>query len=197
MSGFTSLVEPLGHAEDPAEVCCRFLDLPYLLFLDSAATDHPDAHYSFLTADPGCVVRSKGEVTEVWQRSVGDWTSVAGDALSVARALLPDEATESIHGLPPFQGGIAGYIGYDWGAVLERLPRPRFDDLRLPDVVLCLYDWVIAWDHTSNLAWLISTGLPEAGQSRERHARARMDLVRERLLQQQDRRLAEHLLSGP
>ena len=28
-----------------------------------------------------------------------------------------------VPGLPPFQGGAAGYIGYDYGAVLERLPR--------------------------------------------------------------------------
>jgi len=195
LSGFAPLVESLEH-EDAAEVCSRFLDLPYVLFLDSAAPDHPDAHYSFLTADPVCVVRSKGEITEIWRRAAGEWTSVPGDALSVARALLPAEPADPVPGLPPFQGGVAGYIGYDWGAVLERLPRPRFDDLRIPDLVLCLYDWVIAWDHRSKLAWLISTGLPEAGQARERRARARMDLVRERIPGRQHRRTAEQFLRG-
>jgi para-aminobenzoate synthetase component 1 len=184
LSGFESLVEPLAGTLDPAHACERFTDLPYVLFLDSAAPDHPDAHYSFLTADPACVVRSKGEVTEVWRRG-GEWTSVPGDALSVARGLLPPGPADPIQGLPPFQGGIAGYIGYDWGAVLERLPQPRFDDLRIPDVVLCLYDWVLAWDHRSGLAWLVSTGLPLVGQARERHARARLELVRARL--QRDR----------
>ena len=199
MSGFAPLVEPLEQAEDAVEVCSRFLDLPYLLFLDSAAPDHPDAHYSFLAADPVCVVRSKGEVTEVWQGPAGEWTSVSGDALSVARALLPADAVDPIPGLPPFQGGIAGYIGYDWGAVLERLPRPRFDDLHIPDVVLCLYDWVIAWDHRTKVAWLVSTGLPEAGQARERHARTRMDLVRERLQGRENSGMGEQFLraSGP
>ena len=66
-------------------------------------------------------------------------------------------------GLPPFQGGAAGYIGYDYGAVLERLPRTRFDDLAIPDVMLGLYDWVIAWDHRVGTAWIVSTGLPESG----------------------------------
>ena len=195
MSGSPPLVEPLAYAENPADVCSRFLDLGYVLFLDSAAPDHPDAHYSFLTADPACVVRSKGEVTELWQRSSGMWASARGDALSVARSLLPGDPVEPVEGLPPFQGGIAGYIGYDWGAILERLPRPRFDDLRIPDVVLCLYDWVIAWDHRSRLAWLVSTGLPEVGPSREHHARARMDLVRSRL-QRQPGRLTEQFLPG-
>jgi len=185
MSQFVPLVEPLVLTEDPAEVCARFLDLPYVVFLDSAATQHPDAHYSFLAADPPCVVRSKGAATEIWRRPGGIWTPVAGDAVSVARGLLPVEPVTPISGLPPFQGGIAGYIGYDWGAVLERLPRPRFDDLRIPDVILGLYDWVIAWDHRIGTAWLISTGLPEEGMAGERYAQERIELVRARLAGQE------------
>ncbi len=178
---FSPLVEPLGETPDPAEICSRFVDLPYLLFLDSAAIHHPDAHYSFLAADPQHVVRSKGPATELWHASTNEWSPVAADALSAARALLPREPLEPVSGLPPFQGGIAGYLGYDWGAVLERLPRPRYDDLAIPDVVLGLYDWVIAWDHRIGTAWLISTGLPAEGDARVRRARERMDLVRERL----------------
>ena len=175
------LVEPLGRTADPAEVCQRFLDLPYVLFLDSAAAQHPDAHYTFLAADPARVVRSKGTTTEVWSGSGGAWLPVGGDALATARALLAREPVEPVSGLPPFQGGLAGYIGYDWNAVLERLPRPRYDDLAIPDVVLGLYDWVIAWDHRIGTAWLISTGLPEVGRAGEQRARARMELVRGRL----------------
>jgi para-aminobenzoate synthetase component 1 len=167
----------LGRTAEPAEVCAHFLGLPYLFFLDSAAT-HPDAQHSFLAADPVLVVRSKGAVTEIGRGA--EWTAVPGDALGVARSLLP-EPTVPVAGLPPFQGGVAGYIGYDWGAVLERLPRPRYDDLAIPDVVLGLYDWVIAWDHRLGTAWLISTGLPETGPGQERRARERMEQVRERL----------------
>jgi para-aminobenzoate synthetase component 1 len=181
-SGFAPLVEPLGKTADPAEVCSRFLDLPYLLFLDSAATQHPDAQYSFLAADPVLIVRSKGATTEVRRREDPAWNRVSGDALSTARSYLPRAAVEPVSGLPPFQGGLAGYIGYDWGALLERLPVPRYDDLAIPDLVLGLYDWVIAWDHRIGTAWLISTGLPETeAAARERRARERMDLVRARL----------------
>jgi para-aminobenzoate synthetase component 1 len=195
-SGFAPLVEPLGPTPNPADVCALFVDLPYVLFLDSAAAQHPDAHYSFLAADPVRVVRSKGANTEI-QSAPGEWTPVAGDALSVARAMLPSEPTEPVPGLPPFQGGIAGYIGYDWGAVLERLPRPRYDDLSIPDVVLGLYDWIIAWDHRIGTAWLISTGLPETGEAQKRHARARMEQVRERLGGRQVSRKAGKRVSRP
>jgi para-aminobenzoate synthetase component I len=185
--GFVPLVEPLGQTAEPADVCARFLDLPYLLFLDSAAM-HPSTgeaqqldQYSFLAADPAVVVRSKGRTTQVLHRPESAWLTVPADALSAARKLLPPDPLPPISGVPPFQGGLAGFIGYDWGAVLERLPSPRYDDLAIPDVILGLYDWVIAWDHRLGTAWLVSTGLPESGTRRESRARERMDLVRARL----------------
>jgi para-aminobenzoate synthetase component 1 len=183
---FTPLVDNLGTAGDPIEVAARFLDLPYLLLLDSAtgaslASDgHQLGRYSFLTADPARVVRSKGRRTEIGGPGQ-PWTPIDADPLLHLRELLAPFAAEPVSGLPPFQGGAAGYVGYDYGAVLERLPATRFDDLAIPDVVLGLYDWVIAWDHRLDTAWIISTGLPETGADRGVRARARLDLVRQRL----------------
>jgi para-aminobenzoate synthetase component I len=185
-SGLVPLVEPLGVSHDPAEICGRFRDLPYLLFLDSASarSSVSDAQqmqqYSFLAADPIAVIRSKGHHTERRDRGDPAWRPVSGDALSVARSLLP-AAQQTSSELPPFQGGLAGYIGYDWAAVLERLPGARYDDLGVWDVVLGLYDWVIAWDHRHNAAWIISTGLPDTGAASGRRARERLAMVRERV----------------
>src|SRR2546422_3781960 len=65
--------------------------------------------------------------------------------------------------------------------MLERIPRPRYDDLAIPDVVLGLYDWVIAWDHQGQRAWVISTGIPEQGTARTERAAERLKFVRKRL----------------
>jgi len=154
-------VEALVPAPDPVR-CCELLDgLPYRLFLDSSARGTPLGRYSFLAADPIAVVRSKGAVTERLDLPDGAWRAVVGDALEVVRSFLASHVVEPVAGLPPFQGGAAGYLAYDWGRVLERLPAPRYDDLALPDVVLCVYDWVLAWDHEAPGAWLLSTGMPE------------------------------------
>jgi para-aminobenzoate synthetase component I len=175
------LVEPLGQTASPDEICARFLDLPYVVFLDSAAGQHPDAQYSFLTADPMLIVRSKGDTTEVRRREDASWTRTSADALTTARSYLPRDLAEPVSGLPPFQGGLAGYIGYDWGARIEKLPAARFDDLAVPDLVLGLYDWVIAWDHRIGTAWLVSTGLPDTGTAAALRARERIELPRARL----------------
>jgi para-aminobenzoate synthetase component I len=184
------LVENLGPAGDPAEIAARFLDLPYLLFLDSATARatagtaagevHQLGRYSFLTADPWRVVRGKGAVTSMGDGR-GEWSSAPGDPLLAVEELLEAFAAEPVSGLPPFQGGAAGYVGYDYGGVLERLPGARFDDLAISDVVLGLYDWVIAWDHRLDTAWVISTGIPETGPGRERRARERLSMVQARL----------------
>ena len=180
------LVDNLGTAGDPIEVVSRFLDLPYLLFLDSAtgatlaAESHQLGRYSFLSADPARVVRSKGRVTELGGPG-RPWTRIDADPLVAVRDLLAPFAAAPVFGLPPFQGGAAGYVGYDYGAVLERLPAARYDDLAIPDVVLGLYDWVIAWDHRLDTAWVVSTGLPETGAAQAVRARERLAMVQERL----------------
>jgi para-aminobenzoate synthetase component I len=182
MSENLPLVQALDGAPEPVDVAARFLDLPYLLFLDSATGQTGGSgearalsRFSFVAADPAVVVRSKGAVTEILQS--GTWRQAEGDALGVVRGILSDAAIEPVPGLPPFQGGAAGYIGYDYGAVLERIPPTRYDDLALPDVILGLYDWVIAWDHQTGAAWIVSLGVPECGAGRERRARQRMAMV--------------------
>jgi para-aminobenzoate synthetase component 1 len=173
---FAPLVEELVPVPDPVR-CCELLGaLPYRIFLDSAARGTRVGRYSFLAADPVAVVRSKGAVTECGSRVVTE------DALDTLRELLAPYAVDSVPGLPPFQGGAAGYLAYDWGRVHERIPAPRHDDLDVPDVVLGVYDWVLAWDHEASRAWLISTGLLETSPpSRARRAADRAAAVLELL----------------
>jgi len=134
-----------------------------------------------VTADPVMVIRSRGGRTWIetftghGPRTAGDRGEARdvtgdGDALAAGRRVLAPAMSPPVPGLPPFQGGVVGYVAYDWGLTLERLPAPRFDDLDLDDVVFGVYDWVLAWDHAASKAWLVSTGLPAAAS--ERHVRA-------------------------
>jgi para-aminobenzoate synthetase component I len=179
VSDAAPLVAELTPAPDPVAACSRCADLPFLVFLDSATDPTHLGRYSFLAADPATAVRSKGQLTQ--QLVAGRWIRVGGDPLEQVRALLAPHATPPVTALPPFQGGAAGYVGYDWGSTLERLPRPRYDDLAIPDVLLGLYDWVLAWDRANGRAWIVSTGLPETGAARARRAAERLALVRQRL----------------
>ena len=165
---------------DPVRCCEQLAGLPYRLFLDSATPGTRLGRYSFLTADPVAVIRSKGSDVERSDTMAGSTQRAAGDVLSEVRAAVQSHRSEPVAGLPPFQGGAAGYLAYDWGRVLERLPESRYDDLALPDAVFGIYDWVLAWDHVASRAWLISTGIPETEDAaRARRSEQRAAQVRE------------------
>src|SRR5919106_6740434 len=106
MTGAPPLVEPLEGLGDPADVAERFLDLPWLLLLDSASAGSALAdarllgRYSFLAADPLAVVRSRGSMVQVLEGGV--WRPSEHDALDVARGWLRERRTPPLPGLPPF-----------------------------------------------------------------------------------------------
>ena len=170
----------LTEAPDPARCCELFAGLPYRLFLDSATPGTRLGRYSFVTADPVAVVQSKGAHTEI--RDATGARTVDGDVLVHVDALLGPHRHSALEGLPPFQGGAAGYLAYDWGRVLERIPENRYEDLGLFDAVFGIYDWVVAWDHGASRAWLISTGIPETDDAaRARRADERAKTIIENL----------------
>jgi para-aminobenzoate synthetase component 1 len=182
----TPLVRELTPPPDPSACVERLAGLPHRVLLDSAAAGPRLGRYSFVTADPIQVIRSRGGRTWVetgdGRRATGDGREARevtgeGDALSAVRRVLAPAMTLPVPGLPPFQGGVIGYIAYDWGLTLERLPAPRFDDLGLDDVVFGVYDWVLAWDHAASKAWLVSTGMGADDADRQRRAAERADFV--------------------
>jgi para-aminobenzoate synthetase component I len=159
-------VSEIADAPSPAEACAHFLDLPHPLLLESALTSDRLGRYSYVTADPWRMLRTKGAGT---------------DPFGLLDGALRSHRVESRADLPPFQGGAAGFLSYDLCHRLERLPKPPFDDLDLPDLCLGLYDWTLAWDHAEGRTWLFSTGLPAEGATRQARAEERADSVRRRL----------------
>jgi para-aminobenzoate synthetase component 1 len=167
------LVVELVPAPDPWAVARRLAHLPHLLFLDSAER-HPDrGRYSYVTADPRWLFSCRV-----------DPDSGPAPALGVLsdRRFAPYRQVPTAAGFPPFQGGIAGVFGYGLGRELESIPRERFNDFRVPDCVVGLYDWVCSFDHLDERAWLVANNLPENRPYHSRtNAAERIAFVRELL----------------
>jgi len=173
------LIEELTGVPEPVEACERFAGLPYRLFLDSALTHPRLGRWSFLMADPVAVVRTKGGRTELLGPPEWQGRPAHCDLLTTAQGLLGSHRAVSRSDAPPFLGGAAGYLAYEWGRTLEKIPAARYDDLGLWDAVLGLYDCAVAWDHQHSRVWLVSSGLPEEdGARRARRARDRAATVR-------------------
>jgi para-aminobenzoate synthetase component I len=171
------LVRELTPAPDPRETAARLAGLPFLIWLDSSAPVSPVSRYSFLSADPAYIIQSRKSRTIRHMPLRSESVRLEVDPLQAVYELLAPFAHEPVSDLPPFQGGAAGVLGYEFGRRLERVPEARFDDLDLPDVSLGIYDWALAWDHQSGRAWIVSTGLPAVGSPREQRARERLQFV--------------------
>jgi para-aminobenzoate synthetase component 1 len=149
-----------ARAIDVAEAFC---DLPGLGLLESARPGR-NARWTYLTADPVAVLEAP---------------AAGPDPFAVARRLLGrlDDRAIVPADAPRFLGGLVGYIGYDIGQVLERLPSIAPDDQGLPPLRLALHDWVVAWDRRTGHAWLGGRALDGDGRRLAR----RLDDVHARL----------------
>ena len=142
---------------------------PGTLLFESALHREPVGRFSFLMADP----------IAVWNLTKPKF---GFDPFTNVQKELDLIRGESISGLPPFQGGIAGLLGYELGQCWERTPSAKYDELQLPFMAVGLYDWVIAWDHAAGRVWLISQGWPETTADRRlEQATRRIRAVKEAL----------------
>lgn len=153
-----TLVHELSPTPASTDICAALEGLAYRIFFDSAGPRGKYARYSFIAADPKTVITSKSGRIEIRDRdgALRD-ASPSANALESLRAILADEPMIPVPGLPPFQGGLAGYIGYEFGSALEGIARVSTDDLDIPDLCFGFYDTVFAWDHSVNRAWLVSS----------------------------------------
>ncbi|GAA4420723.1 anthranilate synthase component I family protein [Bremerella cremea] len=152
----------------PSEVFARLAHLPHVLWLDSARSDANLGRYSFLTADPVETIQAGPQQIE--------------NSLARLSELEASFRLETLEGLPPFQGGVAGYFSYDLNRAFEVVPETRFNEFHLPLLSFGVYDWVICWDHAEQKAWIIATGFPESDPAkREAAARERAAEVTARL----------------
>lgn len=63
--------------------------------------------------------------------------------------------------LPPFQGGVVGYLSYDLVHLYHTsLPKQSCDN-SYPEVAVGFYDLLCSFDHQQQRAYIISSGLPE------------------------------------
>jgi anthranilate synthase component 1 len=120
--------------------------------------------YSFCGWDPVSTLVVHGrEVTFLGEHL--DGIPTGGGALDAVAAMLRKYRAPVIDGLPPFHGGIVGYLGYDTVREIERLPNPPPDDQHFPDAVLALCASVAAFDHFGQRIHLVENCYIEPGSA--------------------------------
>ncbi|MDO7206365.1 aminodeoxychorismate synthase component I [Paraclostridium bifermentans] len=65
----------------------------------------------------------------------------------------------------PFIGGAVGYLSYDIGNYIEKLPRTAIDDTDVYDLYFGFYNFVIVVDHLLNKTFIATPGIDEQIES--------------------------------
>src|SRR3954447_7609755 len=86
--------------------------------------------------------------------------------LVALEALLHEYRSPAIPDLPPNQGGVMGYLGYDVVREVERLPDVPHDDRLLPDAAMSVIGSLAAFDHWRQRVYLIES-VPVLGMNDE------------------------------
>jgi anthranilate synthase component 1 len=110
--------------------------------------------FSFLGRDPALTLVVRGRSVEVAGPAPAGIPRDQG-ALAALEALLARYRAPRIADLPPFHGGVVGYLGYDVVREIEHLPGVPPDHLGTPDAVLWLTGHVTAFDHYRQRLFLV------------------------------------------
>ncbi|MDE2385163.1 MAG: aminodeoxychorismate synthase component I, partial [Alphaproteobacteria bacterium] len=129
---------------EPSLYAARLRGQQHLTLLESVQRHEHLGRWSFLACNPAETLRE----------------DQGAAALEAIRRDLADRVVAPIPGLPPFQGGWAGFISYDagWAFQAARHP-PQFKPL-CPSVIFHRYETVIGFDHLQERAFIIGPGAP-------------------------------------
>ncbi|MFF3980409.1 anthranilate synthase component I [Streptomyces sp. NPDC055808] len=133
---------------------------PGTFLLESAENGRSWSRYSFVgvRSDATLTVRD-GEAHWLGTPPVGVPTS--GDPLAALKATVEALHTprDLVAGMPPFTGGMVGYLGYDIVRRLEKIGEHGGDDLRLPELTMLLTSDLAVLDHWDGSVLLIANAI--------------------------------------
>ncbi|MEU6850799.1 anthranilate synthase component I [Actinacidiphila alni] len=128
--------------------------------LESAENGRSWSRYSFVGVRSAAMLTARDGQTH-WLGAPPVGVPVDGDPLEALRVTV-----EALHtprdlaaGMPPFTGGMVGYLGYDIVRRLERIGEHTRDDLRLPELTMLLTSDLAVLDHWDGTVLLIANAI--------------------------------------
>lgn len=119
---------------------------PGSFLFESAEHGRSWSRYSFVGVEAAAVLTSRDQEGH-WAGRVPVGLRTSGPFLELLAQALDFLHTPRDESLPPFTGGLVGYLGFDVVRHLERLPRPVSHRPLAPDSVFGLVTDVAVFDH--------------------------------------------------
>lgn len=148
--------------ETPVSVYLKLLSESGPSFLlESVEGGEQLGRYSFVGVNPRGMVTLKGREVTVTTREGEEVQTLSeeNDILDVLRAEMSQFVPADLDGLPRFNGGAVGYLGYDVVRFFERLPETADSVLDIPDAIFLLADTLVVFDHARHRLVILANAL--------------------------------------
>ncbi len=156
----------------PPQQAYESIRSPYSFLFESIKGPEKIARYSFAGENPFLIFKAKNGTVEI--ETNGQKALSTKPPLKKLKELLSSytikapaftsSGNQSQTDFPPFFGGAAGLISYDFVHYFEHLPRTSVDDLKIPDAHFLLIDTLLAFDHKYKKTFIISCpGISKTG----------------------------------
>ncbi|MFJ5548307.1 anthranilate synthase component I [Streptomyces sp. NPDC093225] len=128
--------------------------------LESAENGRSWSRYSFVGVRSSATLSARDGQAH-WTGTAPVGVPTEGDPLEALRATVEALHTprDLAQGLPPFTGGMVGYLGYDIVRRLERIGEHGRDDLQLPELTMLLTSDLAVLDHWDGTVLLIANAI--------------------------------------
>ena len=131
---------------------------PGTFLLESAENGRTWSRYSFIGVRSSATLTVR-EGRAHWLGAPPVSVPAEGEPLTVLRETLRALHTPRDPELPPFTGGMVGYLGYDIVRRLESVGDSAEDDLRLPELTMLLASDLAVVDHRDGTVLLIANAI--------------------------------------
>jgi len=158
--------EVIADLETPLSAFMKLVGAGEGFLLESVEHAERWGRFSFLGRDPALTLVVRGRSVEFLGGRAPEGVPNDRGALAALESLLDRYRAPRLAELPPFHGGVVGWLGYDVVREIEHLPNVPPDDQGLPDAVLSLAGEVAAFDHFRQRMYLVENVYLEPHPSR-------------------------------
>ncbi|MEI7966083.1 MAG: anthranilate synthase component I [Actinomycetota bacterium] len=148
--------EVLADMETPVAAYMKLVgDEPGFL-LESVENGERWSRYSFVGRNPlATLVLRDGVITTTGE--IPDGVVLDKGMLAAMESLLSIYKAPVMEELPPLQGGLMGFLGYDIVREVEHLPNTPRDDRKLPDATISVIGSLAAFDHWRQRVYMLES----------------------------------------
>ena len=147
--------EFLADTETPVSAYLKLRDSSYSYLLESADGGKRWGRYSFIGCKPYIRAVARNGDMEIWHEDNLEILKDVRNPLQILRDLGATFKPVTVKDLPPFQGGLVGYLNYDLIRKWERLPKISQIDREHPEAIFIACRCLIVFDHFTHMVKVV------------------------------------------